>query len=91
MQYIETKFLSPTNHKGSRIKAFSSYGKDSVTISWDYSLDVEQNHAKAAMKLAEELGWFGEYVCGGSPNGCVFVAKKVNSTYTASEVFEVAA
>jgi hypothetical protein len=90
MQYIQTKYLSPTNTKGSRIKAWTSYGNQSLTISWDYSLNGEANHAKAAMKLAEELNWFGQYVCGGSNDGCVFVMKDRSDTYTACEVFEVA-
>jgi len=73
MQYIETKYLSPTNTKCSRIKATTSYGGDSVTVSWDYGINQEENHARAAMLLAKRLGWVGEYVCGGSENGCVFV------------------
>lgn len=91
MQYIQTKYLSPTNTKGSRVKAWTSYGKQSLTISWDYSLSGDENHAKAAMKLAEELGWFGTYVCGGSNDGCVFVKKGMFTEWTACEVFEVAA
>jgi len=92
MQYIETKFLPATNHKGARVKAWSSYGKDSLVLSYDYSLNTEEAHAKVAMALAEELGWFGDYICGGSDVGCVFVRKnKMFTEYTASEVFEVAA
>ena len=73
MQYIQTKYLPATNTKGSRIKATTSFGNDSVTIAYDYSLDCEQAHAKAAMELARKLEWNGEYAAGGNDSGYVFV------------------
>jgi len=53
MQAITTKFLGPTNTKGSRIKA--SCWLKSKTVSWDYSLNVEQNHIEAAKQLVADL------------------------------------
>ena len=72
MQYIETKYLPPTNHKGGRVKAKASSAPGSVTITYDHSLDIEQAHAKAAMALAAKLDWRGEYAAGGNDRGYVF-------------------
>jgi len=55
LQAITTKYLGPTNHKGSRIKV-KSYAK-SITYSWDYSLDVGENHTAAANKFLKEMEW----------------------------------
>ena len=73
MQYIETKYLPPTNNKNGRVKAKASYCNQSITISYDHSLDVEQAHAKAAMMLAKKLAWPGQYAAGGNDRGYVFV------------------
>ena len=54
-QAIATKYLGPTNHKDSRVKAICDAG--AVTIPWDYALDPAQNHEKAATALAWKLGW----------------------------------
>jgi len=78
MQTIITKFLSPTNKRNSRIKArqSASYAgtPKSVTIDFDYRLNIEQNHRAAAMAFAAKMGWEGEWV-GGSHcgEGYVFV------------------
>lgn len=53
MQAIETKFLGPTNTKGSRIKA--KCWLTSVTVSWDHSLNVEENHFAAIEALICKL------------------------------------
>jgi len=81
MQYIQTKFLPASNTKGSRIKATTSFGNDSITIAYDYSLDTEQAHAKAAMKLARKLEWNGEYAAGGNDSGYVFVFCGMSNMY----------
>jgi hypothetical protein len=52
-QAIETKYLGPTNTKGSRVKAKSPAG--SVTISWDYGLNTRDNHRAAAEALAAKF------------------------------------
>ena len=85
MQYISTKFLSATNTKGSRIKAKASSASESITIAYDYSLDCEQAHAKAAMKLANKLDWKGEYSAGGNDTGYVFTFIGSSNLYSTEE------
>lgn len=53
MQAIITKYLGPTNSRGSRIVAKCWAGK--VTVPWDYRLEVRENHEAAAKALIEEL------------------------------------
>lgn len=53
MQAIQTKFLGPTNTKGSRVKA--TCWLTSVTVSWDHSLNVEENHHAAIEALICKL------------------------------------
>ena len=75
MQYIKTKYLGPTNHRGARVKAVTSYGETSVTMSWDYALGSFENHKAVALALLSKLDWGGErYYAGGSNAGYVFVA-----------------
>lgn len=64
MQAIETKYLSPTITRGPRVKARCV--AESVTVPWDYSLNVEENHRAAAAALVLKLGWqdYGEWVTG---------------------------
>lgn len=54
MQAIITKFLGPTNTKGSRIKATSWDG--SVTVTYNYALDSLNNHRAAADAVCYSLG-----------------------------------
>lgn len=71
---IHTKYISPTNTRGSRIKAFTGTGFE-ATISFDYSLNDEQRHFKAVKALVEKhnLDWdLKEMRCGGTKNGYVF-------------------
>ena len=55
MPAIQTKYLCPTNTRGSRIKAECQ--AKSIVVEWDYSLNIEDNHIAAAKKLCEKLGW----------------------------------
>ena len=50
---IRTKYLGPTNTRGSRIKATN--GDRSVTIPYPYELNIEAAHAEAAEKLINIL------------------------------------
>lgn len=52
---IVTKYLGPTNTRGSRIVA--SVPSTRLTVSWDYRLNIEENHAAAATALARKLDW----------------------------------
>lgn len=54
-QAVTTKYLGPTDSRGSRVKATAQAG--SVTISWDDALDGADNHAAAAAALAKKYGW----------------------------------
>lgn len=81
-QAIVTKFLGPTNFRGSRIKVKAYAG--SKTYSWDYALNVEQNHSRAAQSFAKHMGWLGDGwdLRGGSmPDGTgnCYVLVKINT------------
>jgi hypothetical protein len=71
MQAILTKYLGPTNHRGSRIVAWCQAGR--LTFAWDDALSVDQNHDAVARGLAQKLGWLedthGRLAGGGLPNG----------------------
>lgn len=74
MQSITTKYLGPTNHRGSRIKARTYTGRCSVTVQWEYGISASENHAAAAKALADLLGWSGDWVMGETDaSGYVFV------------------
>jgi hypothetical protein len=71
-QSISTRYIGPTDHRGSRVKARAS-GGFSRTIGWDDRLDSEANHTAAARELAARLGWAGRWVGGGSADGQGYV------------------
>jgi len=54
-QAIVTKFLGPTNTKGSRVRAVCDAA--SVTVGWDHRLNQAENHYAAMVKLCNKLGW----------------------------------
>ena len=74
MRAIITRYLGPTNHRCSRIKA-SAGRAGSITVSWDYSLpdNVSANHRAAAMALMHKLGWDYALVSGETENFHVHV------------------
>ena len=69
---ITTRYMGPTNFKGSRIVVTSGNGHRMI-VSWDHALDVGENHAAAAKALADKMEWGGEWVGGGTKDGYVFV------------------
>jgi hypothetical protein len=76
MQAIVTKFICPTNHRGSRVKATASCG--SLTLSWDHALNQDENHAAVAKAFCESKEWTGQMVGGCLPDGSwawVFVSE----------------
>ncbi len=75
MQTIMTKYLGPTDIKAPRVKAMTSSGHrgSTYTVEWDDSLNIEGNHADAAQKLLDKLGWRGEWRMGAMDRGYVFV------------------
>jgi hypothetical protein len=64
-QAILTKFLGPTNTRGSRVRASAEAG--SVTIECDDRIGMEKNHIAAARALALKYGWAAKYYGGGMP------------------------
>ena len=71
MQAIITKYLCPTNNKGSRIKASCEAG--SIMVPYHYEFDITMAHNYAANCLVNKLGWnsnyHGELITGQLPNG----------------------
>jgi hypothetical protein len=71
-QSIQTKYIGPTNARGSRVSAISASGAR-IVIEWDDALNTDENHKAAAMALARKLNWAGTWHAGSTPHGCVFV------------------
>lgn len=71
-QAITTKYLSPTNRTGSRVKAMCETG--SVTIPYRSDLSSKDAHKEAFIALAKKLSW-DKYTwhIGGLKDGYVFV------------------
>ena len=71
---IQTKYIGATNHKPSRIKAFTCNGH-SCTICYDHALSDEKLHFKAvqAMVTKHKLDWdISKMNYGGVKDGYVF-------------------
>lgn len=75
MKAITTKYHGPTNTKGSRVSATDSDG-NKVIVSYDSSLDSENAHAQAVVKLCKNMNWHGALIVGSIKSGYVFVWKK---------------
>lgn len=54
-QAITTRYLGPTNHRGTRVVAEAQAGR--LVVSWDHALSPEANHEFAARQFAMRLGW----------------------------------
>lgn len=69
MQAIITRYLPPSDHKGTRISASCKGGR--VVLPYNYELDDTLNHFYAAMQLSRKMGWADEYTLasGTLPNG----------------------
>jgi hypothetical protein len=68
MKSIYTKYIPATNTRGSRIKAYDSDKRNSVTLSYDNALSTDAIHRGAAVELCRRLDWHGVLV-EGSANG----------------------
>ena len=79
MQTIETKYHPATNHKPSRISAEASGYQAKIFVSYDHSLNSDDNHTKAANMLLEKLKWTGDYIGGHTKKGMVFVSMNEQS------------
>lgn len=72
MKAIVTKYLGPTDYRGSRIVATAEGGNrpHRIVVSYDDSLSGEACHRAAADALCARLGWdSSSLVGGGLPNG----------------------
>jgi hypothetical protein len=86
-QSITTKYIGPSNSKGSRIKAIGrkrdgGLPELSRTISRDCALSIEANHALAAKHLAQDLGWKGLWIAGGNMDNTGYCYVCLEGSYT---------
>lgn len=81
MQTITTKYLGPTNYRGSRIKASTTTGVH-ITRPFNHVHSDVKVHAVVAMELAKSLGWEGQMIAGDTPTGYVFV-------FSSGECFDI--
>ena len=73
MKSITTKYMGPTNFRGSRIKASDEDGNQ-VTIGYESDLSSDAAHDKAAIALCRKMGWTHHgLVRGGTKRGNVYV------------------
>ncbi|MBD9674911.1 hypothetical protein IB275_30320 [Pseudomonas sp. PDM21] len=66
-QAITTRYRGPSNARGSRVLAKCAGGSKSV--GWEDELGSEQNHHAAARALANKMGWSGDLIPAGMPDG----------------------
>lgn len=78
-QSIQTQFMSPTAHRGARIKAVTSGGL-SVTVSFDYELSDAERHFSAvrALLVKHNLSWGSKFAIGSSVDGKGYVFTPVS-------------
>jgi hypothetical protein len=68
---IQTRYLRPTNCRGSRIKA-SDYDGNAITVPYDYG--SVNPHREAAVALIHKMGWVPVTIVQGQlKHGDVFV------------------
>jgi hypothetical protein len=72
MTAIVTTYHGPTNTRGSKIIADAGM-KRRVSVSYDYAMNTEDNHAAAARALCAKFDWTGDLRSGGRERGFVFV------------------
>lgn len=77
---IETRYVSPTNTRGSRIIARADTNR--VSIPYPHELSGQAVHEKAAYALCAKMNWTGKLAGGGIKNGYVFVFTDTDSTQT---------
>ena len=76
---IRCKYLSPTNHRGSRISVqrwdSPAWGKDPnrLVIGWDYSMNPGENYAEAVRQYVARAEWQGPWITSTTPDGAVAV------------------
>jgi hypothetical protein len=73
MQTITTKYVGPSNVRGSRIIATASGNKARSIISYNCALSSEDAHMEGVKALCAKLNWTGEMIGGHTENGMVWV------------------
>ncbi len=89
MNAITTRYIGPTDTKGSRIKAIAGNGQ-TITIGYPYKFNGEDCHAQAALALCHKLGWdeYGRWgrfvglVGAGTKDGYVFCFVEQPQSYS---------
>ena len=71
MKAILTKYMGPTESRGSRVVAYTTDQR--VSIPYDSSLDDYEVYEKAAHALMRKMGWSGRIVGGSYKNNWIFV------------------
>lgn len=69
MKAILTRYVGPSNVRGSRIIATAEGGDRPHRLTVPYDHSSSDPHADAAVALCRKLGWTGELIGGGLPNG----------------------
>lgn len=69
MKAIQTRYLPATNFKGSRVTATAEGGDKPWRVTVSYDGDHDEAHKRAAEALCAKMGWTGDLIGGGLPNG----------------------
>jgi len=72
MKAITTKYLGPTDRKGSRIVASDCDG-NRATISYPHGVSGQDCHRAAADALCDKMGWSGDLIGGALKDGYAYV------------------
>jgi hypothetical protein len=70
MKSIVTRYLGPTTHKGSRIKAITNNNK-TLIIPYDWRISSNDNHLAAVESLRGVVSWEGNMECKHTARGIV--------------------
>ena len=73
---VETKYVGPTNTRGSRITASMMDKSARCTVSYDYAMNGDLNHTMAAQELMKRVFKDGNFMNAGyadTKNGYAFV------------------
>ena len=82
---ITTRVREATDTKGQAVVAevFGLEKPQRYLMAWDHSLTAQQNHAKCAHALADDLGWVGSWQGGQMMDWrYVFVPVEVTPTFS---------
>jgi hypothetical protein len=73
---LRAKYLPVTNCRGSRISVSrADGGRDPMrlVVSWDHSLNIDENYAQAFREYVARQNWGGSWVIGSTTDGYVAV------------------